>query len=137
MKESTLAAFLSGGTDAVRLRTGLEDVVGTDTLRSGENLVNDLAADTTIRIDHMVRLCDAYLAGDLGPEHLKAVAFFLVGSDHFTWNTDERDSAVISEVVPDWSAPEINIPFTRNAVTRYRAELLKGTREIGRETWAR
>ena len=126
MKESTLATYLSGGIDAVGLRADLADVVGTDTLRSGENLLSDLSADITIRLDHLVRLCDAYLAGDLDPEHLEAVAFFLIGSNHFTWNTDDCDGAVVAEVLHEWSAPQINFRLTRDTVTRYRAELLKG-----------
>jgi hypothetical protein len=131
MRESTLAAFLSGAADAIALRGDVADVLGTDTLQAGEDMVCDLSIDARVRLDHLVRLCDACLAGDLRPEHLQAVAFFLIGSDHFVWETDEAEGAVVAEVLFDWSAPGINYPLTSDVLIRYRAGLREGRYPFG------
>ena len=54
----------------------------------------------------------------LPPASLTAVAFALLASDAFWW-----DDEVISEVVADWSAPEINYPLTEEALAMYRGWL--------------
>src|SRR4029077_12752221 len=65
MKESTLAGFFAGETPVERLSRDLVDVVETDTLRSGRNLILDLANDFEVTPVHLVRLCDAFLSGGL------------------------------------------------------------------------
>ena len=133
MKESTLAQVLSGATDAAALRADLADVIGTDTLRTGDNMIPDLPRETVITGEHLILLCDMFLAGDLTAEHLRAIAFFLLASDHFTWDTEIGDGAVIADVIADWSAPEINFALTKENVARYRVGLREGRYAFARE----
>jgi len=133
MRESTLARFLSGEVDATMLRRDLAHIVRTNTLQTGKNLIPDLSFETEITKDHLIRLCQAFLKGDLDSDELEAVAFFLQGSDHFAWNTDSKEGELIAEVLFDWSAPKINQPLTRENVNRFLAGLTDGRYPFPRE----
>jgi hypothetical protein len=126
MKETTLAAYLGHTVDAGGLRAELADAIGTNVLNADGNLVLDLTEEKKIRTTDLLRLCDDYLAGSLGASDLEAIAFFLIGSDHFWWDTDELDGALVAEVLFDWSAPEINYEITLDTVQRCRGRLVDG-----------
>lgn len=126
MKESTLAKFLSGEVGAGVLRHDLANVVGTNTLRAGENLIIDLSVDLEIGKDHLIRLCEKFLNGDLDSDQLEAIAFFLIGSDHFVWDTDLKEGELVAEILFDWSAPEISYALTPENVSQCLAGLLEG-----------
>jgi len=123
MRESVLAEFLSGKVIAGELRLELADVVGTNTLQVGENMILDLSSDLEIGRDHLIRLCEAFLKGDLDSDQLEAIAFFLIGSDHFMWNSDFKEGELVAEILFDWSAPEINYELTKENVSQYLAGL--------------
>jgi hypothetical protein len=126
MRESTLARFLSGEVDATLLRRDLANIVGTSILQTGKNLIPDLSFEMEITKDHLIRLCQSFLKGDLDSDELEAVAFFLQGSDHFVWNTDSKEGELIAEILFDWSAPKISHPLTRENVNRFLAGLSDG-----------
>lgn len=137
MKESTLARFLAGDVTVTALGDDLMDAVGTNTLRAGQNLVADFSMDVEVTRLHLVRLCEGFLAGELNAEQLEAIAFFLVGSDHFIWDTDIEDGALVADVLFDWSTPEINYPMTPDNIEAYRAGLLEGGYPFARHNTAR
>jgi hypothetical protein len=137
MRESALARFFAGEEPAEVLRGDLVDIVGTNTLRVGQNLVTDLATDMEITPVYLIRLCDAFLAGELDAGQLEAIAFFLIGSDHFSWDTDVDDGALVAEVLFDWSAPAINYPLTRDNIATYRTGLTEGRYLFARNHTAR
>ena len=126
MRESILAEFLSGEVTAALLQIELANVVGANTLQAGENMILDLSYDLEIRRDHLIRLCETFLKGDLDSGQLEAIAFFLIGSDHFVWNSDLKEGELVAEILFDWSAPEINYVLTEQNVSRYLAGLQEG-----------
>jgi hypothetical protein len=69
--------------------------------------IEDMQEQFELHREHIIHLCDAALSKRLPPESLNAVVFALMASDAFWW-----DDEVISEVVADCSAPEINYPLT-------------------------
>ena len=68
--------------------------------------------------EHVIRPCDAALSETLSPKSLIAVAFALMASETFWWGDE-----VISEVLADWSAPEINYPLTAGTLRMHRGWL--------------
>ena len=119
------------------LRDDLMDVVGASSLRTGENLVADLATDIEVTRLHLVQLCDAFITGELNAKQLEAIAFFLIGSDHFMWGTDVSDGALVADVLFDWSAPEINYPLTLDNISAYRTGLMERRYPFARGNTAR
>ena len=86
----------------------------------------DLTEPFSITTAHLVRLCDAVLAGKLPPVGLADVGFALVASDHFAWDTDTLEGERVAETIWDWSAPEVNYRLTPETVQKFRHRLLTG-----------
>lgn len=118
MRENTLKRFFLGEVNA---DSPAEDVAGSvirlDAIVSSVK-IEDMQEQFQLRRKHLIRLCDAALSKALLPEFLSAVAFALMASDAFEW-----DDNVISEVVCDWSSPEINYPLTPETFTIHRSWL--------------
>jgi hypothetical protein len=98
--------------------------------------MTDLKEDFPVESAYLVRLCDAVLAGTLPAEALADVAFGMIASDHFLWDTDSPDGDRVGNTLFDWSSPEMNFPLNPQTVAKYRHRLLTGedtfTREDGR-----
>jgi hypothetical protein len=80
--------------------------------------IEDMEDEFQLLRKHLIRLSDAVLSRTLLPESLSTVAFAIIASDTFVW-----DDNVISEVVHDWSCPEINYPLTPETLTMHRSWL--------------
>jgi hypothetical protein len=79
-----------------------------------------------VRLEHLVKLCDAVLAGQLQASALRDVGFILIGTDILTFDSEDVGGERIAEVVAAWSAPEINWPLTVANVAQWRHYLLTG-----------
>jgi hypothetical protein len=97
-------------------------VVKVDDLQS-EIRIADMQGSLTLRRDHVIRLCEAFLDRALPPEALTTIGFALQASDAFEWEDE-----VISEVLSDWSAPEVNFQLNAETLNMHRDWLL-GFRE--------
>jgi hypothetical protein len=125
MHEAILRDFFLGNADAARLQADLEGGVR----RSGITRRHDIAdMDTELVVEcaHLVRLCDAVLAGALRPEALQQIGFYLIASQRFHWDGDTPDGSVVAEVVAAWSCPETNGPLISKTVYRFRRALVAG-----------
>src|SRR4051812_38856197 len=80
--------------------------------------IEDMQNSFLFSRQHLIMLCDAFLSARLTSEALNTIAFALMASDHFEWN-DEK----MSEVISDWSAPEINFPLTEETIKMHRSWL--------------
>ncbi len=67
--------------------------------------VRDMEESFATTREMLLKLCDAVLNRELPAEALTTVGFTLEASDRFEWEDD-----VMSEVIGDWSCPEINYP---------------------------
>jgi hypothetical protein len=105
---SVLAEDVSGSTKRV---TSVESVVE----------IEDMQGNFSVTREMLISLCDAALSGHLPPADLAAIGFALKASHAFEWDDD-----LMSEVISDWSCPEINYPLTQENVQRFR-DWLSGT----------
>ena len=126
MHESVLRDYFEGRADSAALRADLSGAVAVTGPHSSSQRIVDMATDFELRPEHLVRLCDAVLAGELEPADLETIGFCLVASDHFIWDGDVSPGDVVAETVHDWSAPEVNYPLTQDTVRKFRERLLTG-----------
>jgi hypothetical protein len=123
---------VSGGELAANL-AGTSEQIGFDSYR---HHVTDLDEDFPVEPAHLVRLCDAVLAGTVPAEALADVGFGMIASDHFLWDSDSPEGHRVGATLYDWSSPEINFPLNAQTVAKFRLRLLSGedtfTREDGR-----
>jgi hypothetical protein len=73
----------------------------------------------SLQRDHVIRLCEAFLDRALTPEALTTIGFALQASDAFEWEDD-----IISEVLSDWSAREVNFELNAETLNMHRDWLL-------------
>jgi len=107
MREETIKGFFVGDVDPELLNAeALQAIVQHDDICSSV-AITDMNNSFGITRNSVIRLCDAGMSGKLSASALNAIAFALIASDRFEWNDD-----IISEVIFDWSAPEINYPLT-------------------------
>lgn len=126
MHESVLRDYFAGKTDASALRGALSGAVVATGSRSSSQRIEDMTTDVDLRPEHLVRLCDAVLSGELEPDDLQTIGICLVASDHFIWDGDVPPGDVVAETVHDWSAPEVNYRLTHDTVQKFRERLLTG-----------
>ena len=125
MHEQLLREFFEARASAAQLAS---DLVGSlEDQGSGvtRHPIVDMAKDFRVASAHLVRACDAVLAGAIDPANLRAIGFCLLASDHFQWDGDTSDGALVAEVAHDWSCPEVNYPLTVDNVRQWR-NLLTG-----------
>jgi len=128
MREEQLRQYFLGKVSANELA---EDVYGSvvqvdDVISTVQ--ITDMRDSFLLIRPHIVRLCDDFLNRALSPEALNTVAFALMASDTFEWDDD-----VISEVLSDWSAPEINYELNGETISMHRQWLLGSTKPSHRE----
>ena len=123
MREEALAAFFKGTISAAELA---RDVEGS-AKRVGEIglaiEIEDMKDELGVTSELAIALCDAVLGGELPAGALETIGFALMASDKFFWDADEDE--VLAEVIPDWSAPELNYPLTLENVKKFRAWLTR------------
>jgi hypothetical protein len=118
MREQILKQFCSGDVDADTLAADVSgSVTYLDHIHSTVQ-IEDMREPFTLKREHVLRLCDAARAGILPSESLSATAFALMASDTFEW-----DDEIISEVLGDWSCPEVNYPLTTDTLAMHRSWL--------------
>jgi hypothetical protein len=132
MDAAVLRDFFLGLRTGVQLRLDLDGTTVRRGHDSYEHRMVDLDDDFTIEADHLVKLCDAVLAGDLRPESLSTIAFGIIASDHFVWDTDSVVGERIGATLYDWSAPEVNFALNRDTVVKFRHRLLTGEITLNR-----
>lgn len=133
MNASILRDFLLGVTSAEVLVTDLGEPWHWKAPGSRELLMTDLADDIVITPAHLVLLCDAVLAGELPLSLLEPIAFGMIASDHFIWDSDETEGGCVAETLNDWACPEINFALTHDTVRKFRHRLLTGEDQFTRE----
>jgi len=117
MHEETLRDFFIGTATAHEL---VDDLEGSLVHRGDvtDHLIVDMSDD--FHVHHLLRVCDAILAGQIDSAHLQTIGFCLQASDSFFWDSDEPGGDRVSEVTADWSAPQINYALTPDNVRKWR-----------------
>ena len=110
MREEELRRHFLGQRSAAELSEDLRgSMLVIDQVHSSVQIVDMKESYSLTRFD-LVNLCDAFIKGHISPDALETIGFALMASDTFDWDDD-----VISEVLSDWSAPEVK--YELNAVT--------------------
>jgi hypothetical protein len=81
--------------------------------------IADMRGSFSLQRDHVIMLCEAFSDRALTPEALTTIGFALQASDAFEW-----EGEVISEVLSDWSAPEVNFELNAETLNMHRDWLL-------------
>lgn len=115
MREDTLRRFFVGDVGIDRVAEDVSDAVTRLDHVKLTIAIEDMEEMFPLTREHVALLCDAKLSNALNSEALSAVAFALIASDHFEWDDD-----VISEVLQDWSCPEINPPLNDSTLRMHR-----------------
>ncbi len=126
MHESILRDFFVGTVDIAALRADLQGAVTRTSHDVFRQHIISMAADFDVSGAHLVGLCDAVLAEQLPAADLRFIAFCLVASDRFQWDTDTPEGDLIGETLFDWDSPEINYPLNPQTVAKFRHRLLTG-----------
>jgi len=122
MRESVLRGFFSGEVPIDGLQNDLRgSVTQPSSIESSVEII-DMPESFLVSRQHVMILCDAALSKMLTSEDLTTVAFGLMASDHFEW-----DDEIISEVLSDWSCPEVNFPLDESTLTMHRSWLAGNT----------
>lgn len=132
MRAAVLRDYLRGTASVAALAQEADIAIE----RSGDHQTHrftDLDAPFAIETQHLVRLCDAVIAGDLPPQALEAVGYALVESNQFQWDGTSEAGAMITLTATQWAAPETSYPLTTATVAKYRQQLLTGARAFTRE----
>jgi hypothetical protein len=79
-----------------------------------------------VRKEHLVKLCDDVLTGQLALTDLNTIGFALMASDYFTWDNSGTEGDVISNVIFEWDNPEIGFDLTIKNVRLWKEYLLTG-----------
>nr|ART36713.1 D598 [uncultured bacterium] len=125
MREEILKQFFIGDVDAKVLAA---DLVGSMVAKGDmtKHPIENMSEDFQIWPQHLIRLCDAVLQGEIEPRYLQSIGFCIVASDCFEFDSDTSEGDLVGETAYDWSAPEINYPLTLANVEKFRQRLLTG-----------
>jgi hypothetical protein len=118
MREDLLRQFFNTKVNATDLAGDLRNTVTYVTPIVSRIAIEDMQGSFRIERQHVIMLCDAFLSTIITPEALNTISFALIASDHFEW-----DDEIISEVLRDWSAPEINLPINNETISIHRSWL--------------
>jgi hypothetical protein len=126
MNARVLRDFLEDRIRANVLSADLHDAFEQTSLDSFRLQMTDITEDFAVRPEHLVKLCDAVLTGQLEAEALRAVGFGMIASDHFDWDADAPGGAEVVETLHDWASPEANYGLSPNVVAKFKHRLLTG-----------
>jgi hypothetical protein len=125
MREEILKQFFTGEVGPKVLAKDLVDSM----ITKGDvtkHPIEDMRESFQLGPEHLIRLCDAVLNGEIKPQYLQSIGFCIVASDKFEYDTDTAEGNLVGETLLDWSAPIINYPLTKTNVEKFRQRLVTG-----------
>ncbi len=137
MKEIVLQHFFEGYATVEELAADVAEafdwhVNSAGTVLSRLNTI-DVNHEFAVSPEHIGKLVDAVLVGDISLDGLDAICFALEASDAFSWDTDTCDGERVAESLFWLGGPEINYALTPAVLTKIRHYLLTGENTLGPE----
>jgi hypothetical protein len=126
MNARVLRDFLEDRIQASVLSADLRDAFEQTSVDSFRLHMTDLTEDFAVRPEHLVKLCDAVLTGQLDAEALRAIGFGMIASDHFDWDGEAPGGAAVAKTLHDWASPEANYGLSPRTVAKFKHRLLTG-----------
>ena len=132
MHEEILKRFFLGEASARELA---DDLAGSLVERRDvtHHPIKDMCDDFEVQPEHLVRVCEAVLGGEIEAKYLEAIGFCILASDHFEYDTDTPEGELVGETVFDWSEPRVNHPLTIENVRKFRERLVTGGNPFAEE----
>jgi hypothetical protein len=126
MHAAILKAFFLGQATASALSRDLDVAWQPSGSQAQRFVLEDITEDFVVRAEHLLRICNAVLAGDIEPSKLEVVAAALVTSAHFTWEEEGLEGERVAQTISDWVDPEINFDLNLQTAEKFRHRLLTG-----------
>src|SRR5512140_851864 len=130
MREEALRQFFLGELSAAALDQDCEGSVTTEGINSYHD-IEDMVSQFEVQPEHLVRVCNAVLSGELPPGRFQQIGFCLLASDTFYWVTQNGINETISQVLHEWAAPEIFYPLDKNSAADWKLKL-EGRHSVGK-----
>lgn len=128
MKEYVLKKYLeneiSVDTLAADLK-GSQTKTGFDTISVQIEQMKE-TGEFQITINHLIRLCDNIIKGDIELIDLNTISFALITSEYFTWDSNTKNGQQIETVIYDWDNQDIGYGLTVDNVKLWKDYLLTG-----------
>jgi len=128
MKENVLKKYFEQGISVDILSADLKDSqtkTGFDTISVQIEQIKE-SGEFQISIDNLIQLCDNVINRELKLIDLNTIAFALIISEYFTWDSDSEIGNRIETVIYDWDNPDIGYDLTIDNVTLWKEYLLTG-----------
>lgn len=80
--------------------------------------------------EHLIKLADGFLEEKISANRLESIAFLLIGSNFFTWDTNNEIGRRVSDTLFQWDNPEINFPITITNMIKWKKYLESGQNDL-------
>lgn len=128
MREEKLRDYFVDKVSAQELTADLKDSQKRTSYDVTTVYINSIEdGEFEVKKEHLVKLCDAVISGQLPPTDLNTIGFALMASDYFTWDNNGTDGEILSNVIFEWDNPEIGFDITIKNVRLWKEYLLTGT----------
>ena len=118
--------------DEIKFQKYLESQISVEELNSILTVPNDfsLQGDYLIKREHLIKICDEYLANKISNEQIETIAFELIGSEYFDWNSTDIDGEIVAETLFCWDSPEINFELNERNMQLWKKYLETGENKL-------
>jgi hypothetical protein len=142
VKEVVLRHFFEGHASAAELARDLEGTRLAEEppgFRSSANYrIEPMARTFEVRPEHVVRLVDAVLGGELSVSALGTLVFCMEAApERWRWDTDTPEGERIAGALFWLGTPEVNYPLTAAVLSKIRLYLLTGENTLSEADLAR
>jgi hypothetical protein len=128
MKESILKKYFEKEIPLEIMASDLKDSqtrTGLDTVSIHIEAIRE-TGEFQISIEYLIRLCDNVINGDIELIDLNTIAFALISSEYFTWDSKSVIGQRVETVVYDWDNSNIGFDLTIENVKLWKDYLTTG-----------
>jgi hypothetical protein len=93
----------------------------------------DNGHEFNITKDHLIKLCNDTLNGNLTTTDINTIAFAIRTSEFFTLDEESNDYTIIDTVIFDWDNPEIGFDLTLKNIQLWKEYLETGNYNLDKE----
>ena len=79
-----------------------------------------------IKVQHLIKLCGDVIAGEITFKNLNIIAYALMFSEYFYWDTDTKNGEMVGKVIDDWDNTDIGHPITIDNLILWKTYLKTG-----------
>ncbi|GET24281.1 hypothetical protein [Prolixibacter sp. NT017] len=128
MKEQTLKDYFDEKVTVDTLATDLKDSQQKTGYDTSSVCVDQIKEEGEYQVTrkHLLKLCNDTIKGHLTPGDLNTVAFALLASEYFTWDSETGNGDIVSTTTYDWDNPDLNFDLTIDNLKLWREYLETG-----------